>query len=168
MIGCPPPTGLTVVPQGTLGTTAYGYAVTTTDQFGESAPTATVSISNGGTPLGWTTSPSNILPDPSFEGGGVASWVAGTNGTVANSTAQAYDGTHSLAVTCTAGSTSIVTLANRTVSVGTLTVGQLYTFSAWVFVPATNRCGIKLAATVPAWGQSPVPRSLPSARGGSG
>lgn len=49
----------------------------------------------------------NLLADSSFESGTTAGWTAATGTTVANSTAQAVDGTHSLLVTATASGTAI-------------------------------------------------------------
>jgi hypothetical protein len=64
-----------------------------------------------------------------------AGWAAGPNTTVAQSTAQAHTGTHSLAMTATtAGACSAVTAAKYAV-----TAGATYTTSCWIYTPATGR-----------------------------
>lgn len=70
--------------------------------------------------------------DPSFEGGGTSGFGNfGTAAVLANSTAQAFVGTHSLAVTYTASS-DIAGFGLWTVP------GKPYTVSLYVFVPASH------------------------------
>jgi hypothetical protein len=64
-----------------------------------------------------------------------AGWVAGSNTTITQSTAQAHTGTHSLAMTATsAGACSAITNNRYTV-----TAGAAYTASCWVYTAHTGR-----------------------------
>jgi len=95
----------------------------------------------------------------SFEGGTVGNWIGVGTTTVANSTSQAHDGTHSMLVTWPAhtGAGSPATVAATTVGVpmrGTYT----YTLSMWIWItsgPAvTIRCNAGSAtstSTTGAW-----------------
>lgn len=70
-----------------------------------------------------------------FEGGTVADWVADTNCSIANSTAQAHTGTHSLALTATAIGSGFMKAANSSGSIRAngmaLSPGVTVTGSAW-------------------------------------
>lgn len=77
------------------------------------------------------TTNTNLITNPNFESGLNTGWALFNGATIANSAAQAYQGTKSLAVTTTAG-------ANRgaqTSLITPLTVGVVYTVSAYLFVP---------------------------------
>jgi hypothetical protein len=64
-----------------------------------------------------------------------AGWVAGSNTAIAQSSAQAHTGTHSLAMTATAaGACSAITNSRYTV-----TAGAAYTASCWVYTAHTGR-----------------------------
>lgn len=93
-----------------------------------------------GTPPGGST-----VYDPSFETSGATAWIGnfGTSATVAQSTTQAFDGTHSLAVTLTA--------AADKVGAGLWTVpGCTYTMSAYVFVPSGYQVSLTFGQFSPA------------------
>jgi hypothetical protein len=74
----------------------------------------------------------NLVRNPSFEID-TTGWA--TNGTIAQSTAQAFAGTHSLLVAWPTNAAHVSYVQN--VPSG-LTVGDVYTFSAWVYVPSGN------------------------------
>jgi hypothetical protein len=84
----------------------------------------------------------NILcrDDSSFEGGS-GSWVAGSNTTVAQSTAHALDGTHSLALTATAAGSMAASTGVGTypASYYPVVAGQTYTASAYFYPGSTAR-----------------------------
>ncbi|MFG2747220.1 carbohydrate binding domain-containing protein [Streptomyces chartreusis] len=73
----------------------------------------------------------NLLPNPSFETG-VADWTPSATPTRAVSTTHVYDGTQSMLITWGGVAGQTVTSA----AVSGLVVGEVYTFSAYVWVPA--------------------------------
>lgn len=111
--------GNTLLPYRAVQTVAWWNKTTKTPTTGNLL-NSTNNISGTNTPI-----------DPSFESG-VSGWFNfGTSATVAQSTTQAFDGTHSVSVTLTGGSdTAIVGL--RTIA------GQQQTASIYVFAPAST------------------------------
>lgn len=77
--------------------------------------------------------PGNLLSanDESVETN-ITGWAAGGNTTIAQSTTQALDGTHSLRLTSTASGTISANTANRITG---LSAGGLYTASYWLYPP---------------------------------
>lgn len=73
----------------------------------------------------------NLLADndSSFETS-VAGWTAGSNTAIAQSTAHALDGTHSMSLTSTAAGTTSAFVSSR---VNPLTAGTLYACYFWLF-----------------------------------
>lgn len=70
----------------------------------------------------------------------VAGWSAGTNTTLAQSTLQAYTGTHSAMMTSTfAGSISMLTNSDYAA-----TAGSPYTFSCWMYSPVATTVGLEM------------------------
>lgn len=92
---------------------------------------------DGSLPGGSWDSANNLLSaqNSSFEAAGVGGWTAGTNWTIANSTAQAQNGTHSL----------LATRSNTTVGNGYALLGSIpcapnttYTVSLWMHASAAT------------------------------
>jgi hypothetical protein len=84
--------------------------------------------------------PVNVLTaeDTSFEGGTTGDWTAALNCTIANSTAQAQDGTHSLAMTATAAGNMMVALPHAVSGISVIP-GTTYTFRCGFFPAAQVR-----------------------------
>jgi hypothetical protein len=83
----------------------------------------------------------NILPYAvqSMESG-VSGWAAGSNATIGWSTAQAYDGMHSMSLTATAAGN----VTAFTATWYTIQSGQNYTFTAWVWSSVATTGGLDL------------------------
>jgi hypothetical protein len=71
----------------------------------------------------------NVLSpeDSSFEGGSLGDWTAGLNCAITNSTAQAEDGTHSLAMQATAAGNMLATISHATIRIPVIP-GKQYSF----------------------------------------
>lgn len=83
-----------------------------------------------------------VAPSSSFEDATVGAWTAVNSAAVANSVVRALSGTHSMRVTWPTG-TGIPVPAGQMTLAG-LTIGQTYTYSAFVYVPAGS-VDVKLA-----------------------
>lgn len=111
--------GNTLLPYRAVQVVAWWNKATKTPTTGNLI-NATNNASSTNTPL-----------DPSFESGTSAWSTLGTAATVAQSTTQAFDGTHSLAVTVTGG-TDAAAVSLRTIA------GKQQTASIYVFTPAAT------------------------------